>query len=738
MKPSDESIDQLRERVRVLTGEREATKRILEAAVDSLAFPVVVDETFSSDVLLAQAAQKLRSFIKLDALVFYLFTPDGLDFFPAFCDPPERLSFFEEEMIPLVDDGTFAWAVDRNKPVIITARPGKTSAGLEVKERQLLLHSIMSSNRSIGMFMSLLGEDETDILDVSFAFFTVLLGSMASILHNAELYTMIQGLNNELQGKIKRLEESERSLAEAMKAKEVFLANVSHEVRTPLNGIVGMTTLLEETPLDARQRELLGVLKDESGALLRLINDLLDFSKMEAGKLVFQDAPFDLYELWNSVRDSFLPRAVAKNLSFSMTLDESAPRVVSGDSFRIRQVLGNLVGNAVKFTGAGSVEVNGNCLARREESFFFEVTVRDTGIGISTKKKDELFQPFVQGDVSMTRKYGGTGLGLAISKRIVDGMGGRITLESREGEGSLFSFTIPMREVRVPEGPFPQHFREKEAREDTYASASILVVEDNPTNRTVAVALLNLLGLQNIETAENGEEAIEKLSATQYDLVFMDIQMPLLDGLQALAKIRDPSSKVVDHETPVVAMTANALPGERERYIEAGMSDYISKPILAAELRRIVRRFLSEDKRDSRHSDSGRFVLSEANMKSPDSSEIPAFRPAVLLDRMGGDRDLCRQTITLFIEDSAKIVKIISSSVASGNAEESRRMIHALRGASANVEAFALALLAADAEQAAERGDLEEAGRALPKIERAREKFIHAFREFDTPISDTK
>ncbi|HRV98309.1 MAG TPA: histidine kinase dimerization/phospho-acceptor domain-containing protein, partial [Aminobacteriaceae bacterium] len=367
MKPSDESIDQLRERVRVLTGEREATKRILEAAVDSLAFPVVVDETFSSDVLLAQAAQKLRSFIKLDALVFYLFTPDGLDFFPAFCDPPERLSFFEEEMIPLVDDGTFAWAVDRNKPVIITARPGKTSAGLEVKERQLLLHSIMSSNRSIGMFMSLLGEDETDILDVSFAFFTVLLGSMASILHNAELYTMIQGLNNELQGKIKRLEESERSLAEAMKAKEVFLANVSHEVRTPLNGIVGMTTLLEETPLDARQRELLGVLKDESGALLRLINDLLDFSKMEAGKLVFEDAPFDLYELWNSVRDSFLPRAVAKNLSFSMTLDESAPRVVSGDSFRIRQVLGNLVGNAVKFTGAGSVEVNGNCLARREE-----------------------------------------------------------------------------------------------------------------------------------------------------------------------------------------------------------------------------------------------------------------------------------------------------------------------------------------------------------------------------------
>ena len=734
MTPSDESIDRLRERVKILTGEREAAKRILEAAVDSLVFPVVVDETFSSEILLSQAAQKLRSFIKLDALVFYLFSADGLDFFPAFCDPPERLSFFEEEMTPLVDDGTFAWAVDRNKPVIITARPRKMSAAPETKERQILLHSIMSSNRSIGMFMGLLGEDETGILDISFAFFTVLLGSMASILQNAELYTMIQGLNNELQGKIERLEESERNLAEAMKAKEVFLANVSHEVRTPLNGIIGMTTLLEETLLDTRQRELLGVLKDESGALLRLINDLLDFSKMKAGKLVFEDAPFDLYELWNSVRDSFFPRAVAKNLSFSMILHESAPRIVSGDAFRIRQVLGNLVGNAVKFTPAGSVQVTGNFLERRGESFLFEVKVYDTGIGISSRKIDGLFQPFVQGDVSMTRKYGGTGLGLAISKRIVDGMGGRITFESREGEGSLFSFIIPMREVQVPEEPLPHSFLEKEARGDPDATASILVVEDNPTNRTVAVALLNLLGLHNVDTAENGEEAIEKLAAKRYDLVFMDIQMPLLDGLQALALIRDPASKVADHDVPVVAMTANALPGERERYIEAGMSDYISKPILAAELRRIARRFLSGDFPGAPASEI--FALSAIGAHRATRSEVPPFRPAVLLERMGGDRDLCRQTITLFIEDSTKILEKIREVIASGDAEESRRMIHALRGASANVEAFALAQVADKAEYSAARGELEEAGLALPQLERAREEFIQAFREFETSISE--
>ncbi len=729
MMPVGETLEQLRERVRILTREREAAKWILESAVDSLSFSVIVDDSFSSEILLAQAAQKLRSFIRLDALVFFLFSSDGLDCFPAFCDPQECLSFFEQEMTPLVDDGTFAWAVGRNKPVVITARPSEDKD----TERRILLHSIMTSNRSIGMFMGLMGEDEAAVLDVSFAFFTVLLSSMASILQNAELYATIQGLNRELQGKIERLEESERNLADAMKAKEIFLANVSHEVRTPLNGIVGMTTLLEETPLDARQRELLGVLKDESGALLRLINDLLDFSKMEAGKLVFEDIPFDLYELWASVRDSFFPRAVAKKISFRMLLDESIPRFVSGDPLRIRQILGNLVGNAVKFTPSGAVTVSGTCRESNGERLLFEVRVKDTGIGIPSGKKEMLFQPFVQGDASMTRQFGGTGLGLAISKRIVDGMGGTIAFESREGEGSLFTFIVPLRPALIP-GPTISDPRQKEECEGAYAAASVLVVEDNPTNRTVAVALLNLLGLQHIETAENGREAIEKLSADRYGIIFMDIQMPLLDGFQALGIIRDPSSPVLDHETPVVAMTANVLPGERERSLAAGMSDYIAKPILPAELRRIVRRFLCEEEAESTYSAQDS-VRSEGAFSSVHSGKT-IFRPKVLLDRMGGDRDLCEQTIALFIEDSLKLLEKIAIAVQSGDADESRRMIHALRGASANVEAVDITLLSDTTEQAAARGDLEEAARALPELRNARDEFIRAVHALDSFISN--
>ncbi len=728
MMPVGETLEQLRERVRILNREREAAKRILESAVDSLSFSVIVDDSFSSEVLLAKAAQKLRSFIRLDALVFFLFSPDGLDCFPVFCDPPELLSFFEQEMTPLVDDGTFAWAVDRNKPVVITARPSEVAD----TERRILLHSIMTSNRSIGMFMGLLGEDETAVLDVSFAFFTVLLSSMASILQNAELYATIQGLNRELQGKIERLEESERNLADAMKAKEIFLANVSHEVRTPLNGIVGMTTLLEETPLDARQRELLGVLKDESGALLRLINDLLDFSKMEAGKLVFEDIPFDLHELWASVRDSFFPRAVAKKIAFQMLLDESIPRFVSGDSLRIRQILGNLVGNAVKFTPSGAVTVSGTCRERSDERFFFEVRVQDTGIGIPSAKMEMLFQPFVQGDASMTRQFGGTGLGLAISKRIVDGMGGKISFESREGEGALFTFSVPLRPAPVPRPTTPE-LRQKEECEGAYA-ASVLVVEDNPTNRTVAVALLNLLGIEHIETAENGREAIEKLSAARYDIIFMDIQMPLLDGFQALGIIRDPSSPVLDHETPVVAMTANVLPGERERSLAAGMSEYIAKPILPAELRRIVRFFLCEEEAESSYSPQDSIRSGDAfSSVGPGKT---SFRPKILLDRMGGDRDLCEQTINLFIEDSLKLLEKIATAVQSGDADESRRMIHALRGASANVEAVDITLLADTAEQAAARGDLVEAARALPELRNARDEFIRAVHELGSSISN--
>jgi signal transduction histidine kinase/HPt (histidine-containing phosphotransfer) domain-containing protein/ActR/RegA family two-component response regulator len=731
----EDNVGKLQERVELLTREREAAKRVLESAVNSLGFSVVVDESFSSRALLPQVAQKLRSFIQLESMVFLLFSSDGLDFTPAYCDPPESLPFFESEMLPLVEDGTFAWAVDRNKPVVVTARTADGASSGVNGERRILLHSITTQNRTVGMFMGVLGEDDAVILDISFAFFTVLLGSVAGILQNAELYSMIRELNSELRSKIGRLEESERNLADAMRTRDVFLANVSHEVRTPLNGIIGITTLLEETPLNTPQREMIRVLKDESGSLLHLINDLLDFSKMEAGKLVFEETPFNLDELWNSVSDSFLPRASAKKLVFGMKLEESVPSEVSGDPLRLRQVLGNIIGNAVKFTSSGSVHVTGRCLERRSENFLFSVEVCDTGIGISPQEATKLFEPFVQGDASTTRRFGGTGLGLAISKRIVEGMGGNIGFESGEGNGTRFTITVPLRELSAVESTeFTD--TETEATQTLPPTASALVVEDNATNKLIAVALLNLIGLQTVETAENGLEAIEKLSSARYDIVLMDLQMPVMDGLEAISVIRDPSSSVLEHGVPVVAMTANVLPGDKERCLAAGMSDYISKPVFLAELRRVVQRFFCMEERAS--SDEFPSGSADGSIGAGRGDEQPVFRRKILLERMGNDEDLCRHAIELFVKDSEFLLDSIEETLETGDAAEARRMVHALRGASANVEAVVMMRLADGAEQAAAEKDIERVLDALPKLRNARREFIEAVLSAGGMLSDEK
>lgn len=700
-----DNVELLKERFSILSRERETAKRILESAVDSLGFSVIVNEEYFPEALLEEGARKIRTFITFDALVFFVFSPDGLGFSLSYCDPEEKLPFFEKEMIPLVEDRTFAWVIDRNRPVIITASDGK---------RQILLHSMTTQNRTMGMFMGLLGEDETAILDLSFAFLTVSLSSMAGILQNAELYSMIRGLNGELSKKIEHLEESERNLAEAMQARDIFLANVSHDIRTPLNGIMGMTALLEGTILDSHQKKMVRILKDESSSLLRLINDLLDFSKIEAGKLTFENALFSLRELWKSVRESFLSRARQKKLEFRMELKGSIPDKVWGDSLRLRQILGNLVENALKFTPRGDIEVFGDVSPSMNGQVTFSVKVRDTGIGISESVAQQLFRPFVQGDPSTTRKFGGTGLGLVISKRLVEGMGGTISFESIEGRGSVFYFSIPLRyEGECVSGSTTDPFAERTLPLDI----SVLVVEDNETSRLVAASMLQMLGIHNVEMAENGAEAIEKLSARRYDLILMDIQMPVMDGVEVVKVVRDLSSSVLDHDVPVVAMTANILTADRERYFCAGISDYIAKPILPDDLYALLTRLCS-----------GR-VSSPSSIQQRETREAErneaVFRWQIFLKRMGEDVELCSRTVNFFIMDSLKLLAALRRTVKSKNGiSETKMKAHALRGAAVNVEACELASIAAEVEAAAEQNDVERMMALLPDLANARKRFL--------------
>ncbi len=390
------------------------------------------------------------------------------------------------------------------------------------------------------------------------------------------------------------LERTNHELAEALAAarratelKNQFLANVSHEIRTPLHAILGMAELLAATPLDAQQQEYLRALRQSGQVLLELINDLLDISTIEAGRLRLERAPFDPGELLRSVADLVHPRAKAKGLELTCTVDPQLNLRVLGDAGRVRQILLNLADNAVKFTERGWIRLSAACTGESQKSVRLRFAVQDTGIGIAPEHQTHLFQSFVQGDGSSRRRYGGTGLGLAISKRLVELMRGRIGLESRVGEGSTFWFELELEKAALPQPlPTASPVLTESPRDKPYR---ILLAEDNPINQKIALKMLQQAGFL-AEAVTNGLEAVEAISRRPYDLVLMDIQMPGMDGYEATARIRRLEGD--RRHTPIVALTANAMEGDRERCLAAGMDDYLPKPVRRQDLYDTIRRWL--------------------------------------------------------------------------------------------------------------------------------------------------